>query len=192
MALHQKICENCGGTIIKPRKYSARQWAEQRFCSRTCAAGVIRKVPGGVDRFFDHFIPEPNSGCWLWTGALNGDGYGQIMIDRVLYRAHRLSFIIHCGGRIPDELGILHHCDNRACVNPDHLYAGTSQDNSNDMVARGRLPVGDRNHATKLTPSAVREIRSSADSNALLALRFRVSRTAIRLARAGENWSHLR
>lgn len=82
-------------------------------------------------------IPEPNSGCWLWEKSLDRGGYGVIRPDYVLLRAHRLSYEIYNG--VADErLYVLHRCDVRCCVNPEHLFLGTHADNMQDMVRKGR------------------------------------------------------
>lgn len=97
---------------------------------------VARKIP--IDeRFFSKFIPEPNSGCWLWTGTVRSTGYGVISERHDEIPAHRLSLILH-GVEVPHDKVVMHKCDNRCCVNPDHLMVGTHKDNTADMWAKGR------------------------------------------------------
>lgn len=73
-----------------------------------------------VRRFEGRVLPEPNSGCWLWTGATNNRGYGSIGDGGRQYGAHRFSYELYCG-QIPEGLEIDHLCSVRSCVNPDHL-----------------------------------------------------------------------
>ena len=90
-----------------------------------------------LERFEDKYIPEPNSGCWIWLGALAPQGYGMIKDgNNDNRRAHRISFNLF-KGNISDELEIDHLCRNKACVNPDHLEAVTHKINVN------RSPLGD-------------------------------------------------
>lgn len=91
----------------------------------------------GRDRFMVK-VSMQASGCWLWTGAHNEEGYGTFALDgyKVL-RAHRVSWILH-RGPIPNGLCVCHHCDTPACVNPGHLFLGTKRDNARDRDAKGR------------------------------------------------------
>lgn len=81
------------------------------------------------------------SGCWAWTGATNGHGYGLVNMwvgqKQTTFAPHRLQWM-HCHGQIPDGMVVMHVCDNRACVRPDHLVLGTQQANLADMRAKGR------------------------------------------------------
>lgn len=114
-------------------------------------------------------IPDPNSGCWLWVGALQNSGYGHVKIPRSRKStgAHRLSYMLHVGP-IPDGMDVCHKCDTKTCVNPAHLFVGTRLENLRDCVAKGRnsrgiarslMMAGERSHRAKLTWEKVREIR---------------------------------
>ena len=83
---------------------------------------------------------DPQTGCWNWTKARNGSGagYGQIWYKGKFVRVSRLSYQLFVGPIPEDKPFILHRCDNPPCFNPDHLWAGTAQDNHDDMVAKGR------------------------------------------------------
>jgi hypothetical protein len=77
------------------------------------------------------------SGCWLWLGAVIPDGYGSTKVDNKAILAHRRSWVIH-RGPIPPDAHVLHRCDNRLCVNPDHLFLGDNLINVADKMAKGR------------------------------------------------------
>ena len=90
------------------------------------------------DRLVLHSMSEPNSGCLLWLGKIhNTSGYAQVWSLGRHRNASRVAYEVWVGP-IPDGKMVCHHCDNPICINPDHLYAGTAQDNHDDMVRRGR------------------------------------------------------
>lgn len=149
------------------------------------------------DQFDRYVMPEPNSGCWLWLGTVNGSGYGKMRVNYAQWSAHRLSYHLH-KGTIPDGMLICHRCDNRLCVNPDHLFLGTHQDNNQDCAAKGRSygykTRGEANPATNLTDAAVKEIvrrRLSGDRLKPLAKSFGVSPQAICNIMKGRSWTHV-
>lgn len=94
------------------------------------------KIPA-LERFNKYWIPEPNSGCWLWLGACDGHGYGVLNLDGFVAKAHRFSYRTF-RGPIPKGLLICHKCDVRPCCNPNHLFLGTHADNHADMKAKDR------------------------------------------------------
>lgn len=89
-------------------------------------------------RFEDKVMPEPMSGCWLWTGAMMGSGYGNFRANGRNHLAHRFSYIAN-RGPIPDKLTIDHRCHTKLCVNPDHMEVVTLAEN-------GRRSNGDKTH----------------------------------------------
>ena len=81
---------------------------------------------------------QKTGGCWIWTGADNGNGYGVYSVARGKWSyAHRLAFE-WANGSIPDGLVVCHTCDVKRCVNPAHLFLGTQADNVHDMIKKGR------------------------------------------------------
>lgn len=105
-------------------------------------------LPAILDRErFEKFVyPDPNSGCFIWGGACNNWGYGSFGIGRRSMAAHRYAWLL-AGNELPAGLFVLHKCDTPCCVNPEHLYLGTHQDNMSDMARRqrgigGALPRG--------------------------------------------------
>ena len=105
---------------------------------------------------------DKSGDCWVWTAARNELGYGNFCnAERRTELAHRASWRLTYGP-VPDEMNVLHRCDNPPCVRPDHLFLGTDADNVADMIAKGRQHRvdGERNGRAKLTDAQVAEIRA--------------------------------
>ena len=85
--------------------------------------------------------PDPNSGCWLWVGSTDSKGYGNLSVRGRVASAHRASYE-EFRGSIPKGMCVLHRCDTPACINPEHLFLGTHQDNMGDMAEKGRAKTG--------------------------------------------------
>ena len=92
-----------------------------------------------MEKYINRFKSKlkKTDGCWNWTGYLIKLGYGHSSFNKKTILAHRLSWILH-KGEIPDGMCICHSCDNRKCVNPDHLWIGSHTDNVRDMFIKGR------------------------------------------------------
>lgn len=142
-----------------------------------------------IERFTGKFIPEPNSGCWLWENATD-HGYGVFSLEGKSWRAHRAAWMLF-NGPIPNGLFVLHRCDTRCCVNPRHLYLGTHADNMRDMTTRNRQACGTRQGLSKLTDDDVGVIRSSGEPKKALAREYGVAPVTIRDLLARRTWRHV-
>lgn len=90
------------------------------------------------ERFEEKYIPEPNTGCWLWTATTMRGGYGHFFINKKLTGAHRASWMIYNGELSLIGKNVCHRCDTPACVNPEHLFLGSQSDNVRDMHNKRR------------------------------------------------------
>ena len=144
-------------------------------------------------RFYEKV--KKSSGCWIWIGAIDNVGYGNLRINGKTYRAHRLSYELTFG---PIQVGmcVLHRCDNRKCVNPDHLFLGTKKDNMIDKVQKGRCNClrGVETPSHKLTDSQVitiREKHKNGISTRKIAREFGISHGVVWKIVTGRNWKYV-
>lgn len=145
------------------------------------------------DSFESKFIKGAENECWLWKASITKWGYGQLNWKRKVYRAHRLSYEFY-KGEIAEGLFVCHRCDNRLCINPNHLFLGTADDNAKDMVSKNRSAKGEHHSHAKLKGKDVIDIRKmlkSGLSNGEIAIKFNVKPGTIKDIKNGRNWSHV-
>lgn len=132
-------------------------------------------------------------GCWIWQKALTGGGYGISWYKGKSISAHRLSYLLF-KGEIPKGMCILHSCDNKRCINPEHLSVGTNKENTQDALRKGRMALGERQGSSILTTEQVVEIKKKLNLKVKiveLANLFGVDETTIGKIKAGVNWKHI-
>ena len=134
--------------------------------------------------------------CWLWEAGLrNKHGYGGFTHNKSWVLAHRVAYELTYGV-FDEKLCVLHKCDNTLCVNPEHLFLGTHEDNMADKRAkgRGRSARGEDHPSSVLTEVQVRQIRSLLGENntiAHLARLFEVGESTIRHIKTGHTWKNV-
>lgn len=161
----RKTCEHCGEGFTPTSNRS-------RYCTQNCKLSANHKV-------------SP-TGCHLWTGPMMKNGYGTTNIDSVPILVHRLAYETLVGP-IFGDLFVCHRCDVRNCINPEHLFLGTSVDNLQDMARKGR-----NEKSRKLTNKEVLQIRSIVGwSYAELGRLYGVTEVMIRHIQLGNWWKHL-
>ena len=144
------------------------------------------------ESFWSKVVKQP-SGCWNWIGchATQKHPYGLFTMDGKQHRTHRLSYEAHKGS-IPAGLHICHACDNPACVNPDHLWAGTHQDNMKDSGRKGgHSRFESHNGAVKLNRQQIETIKKRAatgEKRTTIAADYGINDRTVRKIVSGERW----
>lgn len=166
---------------VKPTWYTPGKTWQEHFWIYTCK-------------------PENETDCWVWKGAFRKkDGYSQMEIQtpeglRLLRTAHQASWLIAKGSPVGSGLVLRHTCDNKQCVNPNHLLPGTQLENIQDMIARGRNAKGEMMPQAKLTDDKVREIRrrlALGEKQKTLAEEFNISTSTICRVAKMKRWTHV-
>lgn len=194
------ICKACGSSFKSPRKRS-------KFCNYACRDEYRARHPekyGALQESDFWSRVNKSENCWLWTGPTRGRGYGAWKNTYAHRYSYRLAF-----GDVPESLSVLHRCDVPACVNPNHLFLGTHQENMEDMKAKHRSQSGDQNPSrkhpelmsrgtdrwnAKLNPEAVRQMRSLAETGmqvSAIAKKYGVNRLTARSVVKRLTWRHV-
>lgn len=157
------------------------------------------------ETFKHKYIVNNETQCWEWCGAMNPAGYGNVRYKDEYTSSHRLSYILHYGD-IKNKLWVLHKCDNRKCVNPEHLFLGTAKDNTQDMIKKNRQPdfetlcknrsSGEKNGRSKLTLEMVRKIRILCKEKTLslpeIGRLFDITKNTIWAIKHNKIWKHFK
>lgn len=141
-------------------------------------------------RLEEKYIPEPNTGCWLWEGSAGPKNYGVMRIDGKAQRAHRVSYSLYFG-KIPEGKQVLHRCDTPCCVNPEHLFLGTNADNMADRDAKCRMAKGERHGMAKITERQARAIYTESGTYKEIGSRYGISGDAVGLIKRRKKWVHI-
>ncbi|KKK69959.1 hypothetical protein LCGC14_2928820 [marine sediment metagenome] len=136
---------------------------------------------------------DPDTGCWNYQMFRTKQGYGRITYRNRKYPAHRVAYKIWFGD-FPNHLNVCHHCDNKLCVRPSHLFVGTYKDNSQDAVHKGRTAkqFGELSGRAKLTEEQVLCIIKNTDSGRKIAKKYNVSEALVSMIKTGKTWQHVK
>ena len=145
-------------------------------------------APSLAGRFWEHV--DQSGECWPWTAGHFDTGYGCAWHEGRAQKAHRVAWML-TRGPIPAGLRVLHRCDNPTCVRPDHLWLGTAQDNTRDMVQKRRHNRHGRRVLTLEQVLTIRRLRAQGQTLRAIADQFGVSWVTISLIASRKRWAHV-
>ena len=191
----------CGET--DPKKFYGNNKGTCKSCQNK-KAKALRSKPTPIndekliEKFNNGYIIDDNTGCWMWNGRCDNNGYGRLSHNGRSYATHRLSYeLIH--KEPPGNLFVCHKCDTPGCVNPEHLFLGTNEDNMKDMAAKGRgngnPAYGVDNNMSILTEEQAQYIidfNHYHGSLTYLAKKFNTSPQTIYYVKHRKTWKHLK
>lgn len=154
----------------------------------------IKLTQSDINRFFHYVWPDPvgPNRCILFAGSLGSNGYGQLNISKHPTPTHRIAWVIS-NGQIPEHLCVCHTCDNKACVNVNHLFLGTKSDNAKDMVSKNRSASGELHSQSKITRQQANIIYNLANEKKMkqseIAKMFGIDRSQVSNIKLGKYWS---
>lgn len=191
-------CKNCGNKII-PGKWNKHRL--RKFCNKKCSAidrskkreGMRKSISECAKKFWENVDVKTSEECWEWQGCMHGpNGYGWFTGGPARRRdfTHRISVWISTG-EYPYGLVVRHKCDNKRCINPNHLLTGSMADNSRDAVERGLTVRGSSQRCAKLHEDQIKFIRSSSLMHIELARIYNVHPTTILRIKNGVTWKHV-
>lgn len=197
-------CNHCGTTAALVATHVRRATREKRrlFCSRRCAGYAKRTSTGNyrvrlrrtpprglslAERLDWSSIPEPMSGCFLWLDHVSGNGYAKFRRQGNWYAAHRAAWEV-AKGPIPEGLFVCHKCDVPSCVNPNHLFLGTHDDNMADRDAKGRHGHGPSHWAAEITLEQAVAIYLTIGEQRAIGRQFGVSQTIVWQIKSDRHW----
>ena len=178
----------------EPTKYTATS------CKNLLCLNPKHLLFGDEARFWDKVSKDLiHNGCWIWTAGKDKDDYGKFTQRRdskiINLRAHIFSYQLHNNVKIPEGMQVCHTCDNPPCVRDIHLFLGTPQDNTSDMIAKGRGAKGEKQGSAKLKDVDIINIRklfaTKQYTKTDIAKMFCVAQNTIGGILLGKNWKHV-
>jgi hypothetical protein len=133
---------------------------------------------------------DNETGCRLWVRGKNGTGYGNLIFGGKSLLAHRAAYEL-AYGPLADGMKVCHRCDTPACVNPDHLFAGSHQANSDDKLSKGREARGVSHGMHRLTEVEIRKIRVDSRTQEEIAADYGINRSNVSMIKARKRWAHI-